>query len=104
MSQADLFVRPVSDPIGRAARILDVAIRRHKPVNVFAMFSGGHDSVCAAHVASQRPEFSGCVHINTGIGIEKTREFVRLTCQPLPPSQDVQQAERKGDCFLDPRS
>ena len=81
MSQADLFVRPVSDPIGRAARILDVAIRRHKPVNVFAMFSGGHDSVCAAHVASQRPEFSGCVHINTGIGIEKTREFVRLTCQ-----------------------
>ena len=81
MTQVDLFKRPVVDPVGRAARILDVAIRRHKPVKVFAMFSGGHDSVCAAHVTSQRPEFSGCVHINTGIGIEKTREYVRRTCE-----------------------
>jgi 3'-phosphoadenosine 5'-phosphosulfate sulfotransferase (PAPS reductase)/FAD synthetase len=81
VGQGDLFRSPVKDPVARAARILDVAIRRHKPVEVFAMFSGGHDSVCAAHVASQRPEFSGCVHINTGIGIEKTREYVRRTCK-----------------------
>lgn len=81
MGQGDLFRSPVKDPIARAARILDVAIRRHNPVAVFAMFSGGHDSVCAAHVASQRPEFSGCVHVNTGIGIEKTREYVRRTCE-----------------------
>ena len=81
MTQTDFFKPLVKDPITRAARILDVAIRRHKPVKVFAMFSGGHDSVCAAHVASQRPEFSGCVHINTGIGIERTREYVRRTCE-----------------------
>ena len=80
MTQGDFFKSPVKDPVARAARILDVAVRRYKPVAMFAMFSGGHDSVCAAHVASQRPEFSGCVHINTGIGIERTREYVRRTC------------------------
>ena len=71
----------VVDPVARAHRIIDVAVRRHKPVAVFAMFSGGHDSVCAAHVASQHPTFDGCVHINTGIGIEQTREYVRNTCR-----------------------
>ena len=81
MAQMDFFRRTVTDPVKRSARILDVAIRRHKPVKVFAMFSGGHDSMCVAHVASQRPEFSGCVHINTGIGIERTREYVRKVCK-----------------------
>ena len=83
MSQIDAFRSPVVDPIARATRIIDVAIRWHKPVKVFAMFSGGHDSICAAHVASQHPAFAGCVHVNTGIGIEQTREFVRQTCSDL---------------------
>lgn len=81
VSQIDIFKRPVRDPIKRADRILDIAIRRHKAVAVFAMFSGGHDSVCAAHVASRHPKFTACVHINTGIGIEQTREYVRKTCK-----------------------
>ena len=81
MSQADAFIAPVSDPIQRASRILNVAIKRHKPVAVFSLFSGGHDSLCAAHVASQHPNFTACVHINTGIGIEQTRDYVRQTCK-----------------------
>jgi 3'-phosphoadenosine 5'-phosphosulfate sulfotransferase (PAPS reductase)/FAD synthetase len=44
------------------------------------MFSGGHDSLVAAHLAAQHPRFTACVHIDTGIGIEETREFVRETC------------------------
>lgn len=57
------------------------AIERENPSHLFALFSGGHDSLCATHVASQHPRFTAAVHINTGIGIEETREFVRQTCK-----------------------
>jgi 3'-phosphoadenosine 5'-phosphosulfate sulfotransferase (PAPS reductase)/FAD synthetase len=47
---------------------------------IFALFSGGHDSLAATIVASRMPGFAGVVHLNTGIGIEQTRTFVRETC------------------------
>lgn len=48
--------------------------------SVYAMFSGGHDSLAAAIVASKMDGFAGAVHLNTGIGVEQTRQFVRETC------------------------
>jgi 3'-phosphoadenosine 5'-phosphosulfate sulfotransferase (PAPS reductase)/FAD synthetase len=60
---------------------LDAAIRKHNPRYVIALFSGGHDSLVATHIASRHARFSFAGHINTGIGIEKTREFVRQTCK-----------------------
>lgn len=47
----------------------------------FGLFSGGHDSLCSTALASRMPGFVAAVHINTGIGIEQTREFVRETCK-----------------------
>lgn len=64
-----------------ASQILDTAIQEHNPSHVFAMFSGGHDSLCSTYIAAQHPRFTAAVHINTGIGIEDTREFVRETCR-----------------------
>lgn len=61
-------------------QIIDKAIRQYKPSHIFAMFSGGHDSYCATHIASQHPQFNSVVHIDTGIGIEETRQFVRDRC------------------------
>lgn len=72
---------PGIDPAEEGRSILRGAIAEHRPSEVFALFSGGHDSLCASHLASQLPEFSGCVHVNTGIGVEETREFVRKTCK-----------------------
>ena len=46
----------------------------------FALFSGGHDSLCATHVAMTNGYAQEVVHINTGIGVEETREFVRDVC------------------------
>lgn len=46
----------------------------------FALFSGGHDSLCSTHYAMSNGLAEEVVHINTGIGIAKTREFVRDTC------------------------
>jgi 3'-phosphoadenosine 5'-phosphosulfate sulfotransferase (PAPS reductase)/FAD synthetase len=60
--------------------VISQAVEEHQPSHVFALFSGGHDSLCSTHVAAQHPAFRAAVHINTGIGIEETREFVRNTC------------------------
>ena len=64
-----------------AVDVLSEAIDSYDPSHVFGLFSGGHDSLCACHVASRHPRFTGCIHINTGIGIEETRQFVRDTCK-----------------------
>jgi 3'-phosphoadenosine 5'-phosphosulfate sulfotransferase (PAPS reductase)/FAD synthetase len=60
---------------------LTLAIEEHHPSHVFALFSGGHDSLCSTALASRNPHFTAAVHINTGIGIPQTREFVRQTCR-----------------------
>ena len=63
-----------------ALEVVNEAIEKYNPSHVFGLFSGGHDSLCACHIASQATQFDGCIHINTGIGIEETRQFVRDTC------------------------
>ncbi len=63
--------------------LLDWAVERFEPSHVIGCFSGGHDSLTATHLASQHPAFSFAAHLNTGIGIEATRVFVRETCAAL---------------------
>ena len=57
------------------------AIEDQDVAAVFGLFSGGHDSVCSTHIASKLPRFKGVIHANTGIGIPKTREYVREVCK-----------------------
>lgn len=64
-----------------AARVLSAGIATHNPSGIWVGLSGGSDSLSAAEVASKLPGFRGALHINTGIGIEETREFVRETCK-----------------------
>lgn len=59
---------------------LSAAIKLFDPIEVFGLYSGGHDSFSACYVASLHPRFSGALHINTGIGVEETRIHVRVTC------------------------
>lgn len=71
--------------VSEAHAILDAAYAEHHPVAVYLLFSGGHDSLTATHVGWQWAQQAGIraevVHINTGIGIEQTRDFVRDTCR-----------------------
>ena len=62
--------------------LIEQAIQEHPPVRaVYGLFSGGHDSLTSTSIAAQHEDFTAAVHINTGIGIEDTREFVRETCK-----------------------
>jgi len=67
--------------VGEAGAILAGAVRDHQPAYVFALLSGGHDSLATTWLASQHPQFSGVVHIDTGTGIPETRKFVRRVCR-----------------------
>ena len=60
--------------------LINQTIEEYKPIKVYGLFSGGHDSLTATYVASLSQKFDAAVHINTGIGIEETRQFVRQTC------------------------
>lgn len=77
--------RRVSELIDESRHILTDAIRTHvtddarSVAAVCALFSGGNDSTALTHLFKDRADYA--VHINTGIGIEKTREFVRQTCK-----------------------
>lgn len=57
---------------------------QHEPESRWALFSGGNDSTALTHVV--KGVVDGVIHVNTGIGIEATREFVRSFCrdQDLP--------------------
>lgn len=62
----------------RAADTISAAIKEHDPIKVYALVSGGNDSTVVAHLAATLgPRLDGIVHINTGIGVEQTREYVR---------------------------
>lgn len=52
------------------------AADRFKPKHIVALFSGGHDSATASLIAHEAGA-DITLHINTGIGVEQTRNYVR---------------------------
>jgi 3'-phosphoadenosine 5'-phosphosulfate sulfotransferase (PAPS reductase)/FAD synthetase len=50
----------------------------HRIAAVCALFSGGNDSTTLTHLFKGKADYA--VHVNTGIGVEQTRQFVRDTC------------------------
>ena len=77
-------MKPIEELVAEFHNIVTDAIQRYviddgKSVAAIAiLFSGGNDSTVLAHLFRTRA--SHAIHINTGIGIEQTREFVRTTC------------------------
>ncbi len=70
----------IKQQIATAVERVNSAIDMFDPIKVYGLFSGGHDSFSSSFVASQAKQFDGVVHINTGIGVEATRQYVRDTC------------------------
>lgn len=82
-----------------AHKLISEAVEKYSPSKVYALFSGGDDSLVMTYIASQHPSFSGAVHINTGVGIEETREFVRETCKNY--GWPLREIFAKEDCGQD---
>lgn len=81
-------------------RVIDDAITDHGPAGcvtpVYGCMSGGHDSMAATLVAAEHPNFSGVIHLNTGIGIVETRDYVRKTCDAR--GWTLYEVRAKEDC------
>lgn len=67
--------------VAEARQVIDAAIKQHGPIaKSFLLISGGNDSMVLYDVC--RDWVDGIVHINTGIGIPQTNEFVREVVGP----------------------
>lgn len=66
----------MNDPLD----LLNKLVEQVRPKYIIALFSGGHDSTVATHIASRHPAFSFACHLDTGIGVPQTRDFVSQTC------------------------
>ncbi len=86
--------------IQTAIERISSAIEATKPIAVFGLFSGGHDSVTATTIASLHPSFTSAVHVNTGIGVPRTRQYVRETAAlknwPLKEYEAAKNVNAKG--------
>jgi 3'-phosphoadenosine 5'-phosphosulfate sulfotransferase (PAPS reductase)/FAD synthetase len=71
---------PTENQIANALSLIEQGVGTYNPKMVVGLMSGGNDSIPACYIASLHPRFSGILHINTGIGVEQTREFVRELC------------------------
>lgn len=66
--------------------LIDLLYQEFKPSKIFALCSGGGDSLVVTHLASRHPAFSGVMHIDTGIrvvdedGKGVAEEHVRKVC------------------------
>ena len=67
--------------LSQGAEAVQKAIKEYEPTEVFAGFSGGDDSLVATDFLHRlMPSRARTVHINTGIGFQTTRQYVRSMC------------------------
>ena len=71
----------LTEKLTEAREILSSAIDEYKPAKVFGLFSGGHDSLTVTHFAAGVTKLDSVIHIDTGIGIPETQQFVIDTCR-----------------------
>lgn len=97
----DIKAREISEAlIGKSpAEIALAALELAKPVRTFVGFSGGFDSLVTTHWCMNNVPGCEVFHANTGIGIERTREFVRETCAKF--GWPLTEIRAKEDCGQD---
>lgn len=59
------------------------ALEEAQPVATYALLSGGHDSAAVARWAAEHLRLDALLHIDTTIGVDETREYVRALAHDL---------------------
>lgn len=93
-----------SDKIEQGRRMIAAAVKLYKPRKVWALCSGGNDSLCSTHLAMSTGLCDGVASINTTIGIQATRDHMAAVAErfgwPLrwlaPPVSFIELCERFG--------
>jgi 3'-phosphoadenosine 5'-phosphosulfate sulfotransferase (PAPS reductase)/FAD synthetase len=65
------------------AEVLSRALEEHDPSQVFALFSGGNDSLALLHWAKHHTSLTAAVHIDTGTALPGVREHAEEMCSRL---------------------
>jgi len=73
----------LEESLNWGADVLQDALDTYTPNAVFAGLSGGTDSLVATHALHELRDDVGALHINTGIGMKRTRQYVRETCDTM---------------------
>lgn len=73
------------DPVAVGEKLLERLSEDYHYTSIYAAVSGGDDSMTALRFAHNSPhiELDGVVHMDTGIGVSETREFVEKKCEEL---------------------
>lgn len=82
-SREQLAAMSLDEAMERSHALIDRVLAEQEAEGVeikarLILYSGGNDSTVLTHFLKDRATHAA--HINTGIGIEETREFVRSTC------------------------
>jgi 3'-phosphoadenosine 5'-phosphosulfate sulfotransferase (PAPS reductase)/FAD synthetase len=82
VAQQALFPEPERDPVGDVRRIVHAAVEEYQPSHIFAMTSGGNDSIPVAHATQAALQEIGlsldaAVHLATGTGVSETIRHAR---------------------------
>lgn len=87
----------------RSANALKHYKAENKVNKSYVLFSGGNDSLVLTHLAMERGLGDEVCHIDTGIGIPRTRRFVEETCEVLGwPLRIIEQGQEVyRDLILD---
>ncbi len=101
MGKKDDRARVVSGSLIGAGpeQITAAAICSFSPRKVFVGFSGGFDSLVTTHWMMNHVPGCEVFHANTGIGIERTRRYVRETCERY--GWPLTEIRAKEDCGQD---
>ena len=82
--------------VNQAVETISEAIEKYDPIKVYALVSGGNDSTVVAHLSAKfGPRLDAIAHINTGIGVERTRDYVREFSDWIGMPLIEKRAERK---------
>lgn len=97
----DIKAAEISNALMHAGpqEIVRTAIDAFSPKAIFVGFSGGIDSLVATHWCMNNIPGCKVFHANTGIGIERTRKFVRDSCNKN--GWDLEEIRAKEDCGQD---
>lgn len=83
----------------RAMKYVAKAIQQYSPDEIFVGFSGGGDSMLCLNLIKKYIPNVKAFHANTGIGIEKTRQFCRDYCKDN--GIELVEIRAKEDCGQD---